>query len=155
MPTFEPRMPDYEERVRATFAGQRLMETIGARLLRVAPGEVEIELPFRADLTQQHGTLHAGVVTAIADTACGVAAFSLMPPDSAVLSIEYKVNFLAPARGGRILARGRVVRPGRTLTVCAAEVAALPSGQAEEQEVLIATMLATMIRLPSRAGREG
>src|SRR4051794_11606756 len=99
MADFAPKDPDYERRVRETFAGQRLMTSIGARLTRVAPGEVEITLPYRSDLTQQHGFVHAGIVTAAVDTACGCAAFTLMPADAGVLTVEYKVNFVAPARG--------------------------------------------------------
>jgi uncharacterized protein (TIGR00369 family) len=146
VPAFVPRDPDFEARVRTSFARQRLMATIGARLVRVAPGEVEIELPFRDELTQQHGFLHGGIVTAIADTACGYAALSLMPAEAAVLTVEYKVNLLAPVRGGRMRARGRVTRPGRVLSVCAGDVAAL----AEGQETLVATMLATMMAVHER-----
>jgi uncharacterized protein (TIGR00369 family) len=143
VPTFTPEDPDFEARVRATFARQRYMATIGAELLRVAPGEVDIGLPFRADLTQQHGYLHAGVVTAIVDSACGCAAFTLMPADSGVVSVEYKVNLLAPSVGERMIARGRVLRPGRTLTVCSGEVVAVTAGE----EKTVAAMLATMMRL--------
>ncbi len=141
MPTFEPQTPNFEARVRASFARQRLMKTIGARLSKVTPGEVEIELPFREDLTQQHGYLHAGVVTSIVDSACGYAALSLLPEGAEVLSVEYKINLLSPARGLQMLARGRVLKPGRTLTVCLGEVIALNAGA----EKLVATMLATMI----------
>jgi uncharacterized protein (TIGR00369 family) len=142
---FTPQDPDFEARVRATFARQLYMTTIGAELVRVAPGEVDIALPFRADLTQQHGYLHAGVVTAIVDTACGCAAYTLMPAGSAVLSVEYKVNLLAPSVGEQMLARGRVLRPGRTLTVCSGEVVAITGDGGEEKTVV--AMLATMMRL--------
>src|SRR5688572_30901683 len=94
---FDARDPEFEPRVRASFARQRAMQTIGARIVRVEPGEVELELPFRDDLTQQHGFLHAGIVTALVDSACGYAALSLMDREAAVLSVEYKVNLLAPA----------------------------------------------------------
>src|SRR5687768_8506856 len=104
------------------------METIGARLVRVAPGEVDVELPFREDLTQQHGFLHAGVVGTVLDSAAGYAAATLMPAAAEVLSIEFKVNLLAPARGERIIARGRVVRAGRTITVCTADAFAVQDG---------------------------
>jgi uncharacterized protein (TIGR00369 family) len=113
-----------EKRVRASFDKQAFMGLLGARIARVAPGEVDIELPFRGDLVQQHGYLHAGVTTAILDSACGYAALSLMVPDAAVLSVEYKVNMLAPARGIRFLAQGRVVKSGRTVTVVRGEVLA-------------------------------
>jgi uncharacterized protein (TIGR00369 family) len=102
---------------------------------------VTIELPFRTEITQQHGFVHAGVVTTIVDNACGYAALSLMPPTAAVLTVEYKVNFLSPAVGDRLVARGRVLRPGRTLMVCLGEVVALTDGR----EKAVATMLATMI----------
>ncbi|HEX5761464.1 MAG TPA: PaaI family thioesterase [Thermoanaerobaculia bacterium] len=144
---FEPAVRDWEERVRRTFAGQALMATLGAALTGVAPGEIEIEFPFRPELTQQHGYLHAGVVTAVADTACGAAAFTLMPEGAAVLSVEYKVNLLAPARGDRFRATGRVLRPGRTLTVCAGDVVAIA---ADGGETPVATMLATMMTLLGR-----
>jgi uncharacterized protein (TIGR00369 family) len=113
-----------EARVRASFAKQAFMKLLGATLSRVAPGEVDVALPFRDDLVQQHGYLHAGVTAAIADSACGYAALTLMPPHAAVLSVEYKVNMLAPAKGRRFLALGRVVRSGGTVTVVRGEVLA-------------------------------
>ncbi len=103
--------------MRRSFATLTLMRTLGARLQRVAPGAVEIALPFRDDLTQHHGYLAGAALTAIVDVACGYAAMTLMPPGASVLTIEYKVNFLSPARGERMLARARVVRPGRSVTV--------------------------------------
>ncbi len=145
MQSFEPYDPSFEESVRSNFARQKLMQTIGARLNMVSPGEVEIELPFRDDLTQQHGYLHAGIVTAIVDSACGYAAFSLMPPGSEVLSVEYKINLLSPAKGERMIARGRVVRAGRNLTVCAGDCFAVSDGE----EKLVATMIATMMTVAS------
>lgn len=148
---FEPPDPDFEARVRASFAQQVVMRTIGARLARVAPGEVAIEMPFRADLTQQHGFLHAGIVATIADSACGYAAYSLMPADAAVLSIEYKINLLAPAAGDAFVARARVVRAGRTVTACAADVFAVAAGA----EKPVATMLATMMTIMNRPGLRG
>jgi uncharacterized protein (TIGR00369 family) len=138
---FDPVDPDFEARVRASFVRQRIMQAFGAELTEVRPGEVEIALPFRDDLTQQHGYLHAAAVTAVADTACGCAALTLMEPGREVLAVEFKVNFLAPAAGRRFLARGRVLRPGRTLTVCAAEVRAEQEGDRR----LVAVMQATMI----------
>lgn len=107
-----PQNPDFERLVREGFEEQQVMRTLGARLTRIAPGEVEIELPYREALTQQHGFLHAGVVTAVLDSACGYAAFSLMPPGVGVLSVEFKVNLLAPAKGEELVARGRVLRAG-------------------------------------------
>lgn len=117
------------------------MATIGARLVRVSPGQVEIEAPFAEGLTQQHGYLHAGVVTALVDSACGYSALSLAPPESEVLSVEYKVNFLAPAEGERFVARGRVVRSGQTITVCSGEVIALTGSQEKQVAVMLATII--------------
>ncbi|HKY05280.1 MAG TPA: PaaI family thioesterase, partial [Blastocatellia bacterium] len=111
MTTFTPRSSRYEERVRESFARQRLMATIGARLASVTPGAVEIELPYRADLTQQNGYLHAAIVAAIVDSACGYAAYTLMPDGSDVLTVEFKVNLVAPAKGDLMIARGRVTKP--------------------------------------------
>ena len=122
------------------------MRTLGASLRRVGRGEVEIQLPYRDDLTQQHGFLHAGVVTAVLDSSCGYAAFSLMPAGTGVLSVEFKVNLLAPAKGEMLLARGRVVRAGRTITVCQADGFMLADGQ----ETLTATMLATIMTVTAR-----
>jgi uncharacterized protein (TIGR00369 family) len=145
---FTPLDPQFEARVRSSFARQRVMGTIGAVLTRVEPGAVTIELPFREDLTQQHGFLHAGIVTTVLDSACGYAAFSLMPADVAVLTVEYKVNLLAPAKGERMVAQGRVLRTGRTLTVCSGDVLA-PAGQGDK---VVATMLATLMAVPERDG---
>lgn len=149
---WQPRDPAWQERVRESFARQTIMKTIGAGLVRVAPGEVEIELPFRDDLCQQHGFLHAGVVTAIADSACGYAALSLMPPSAAVLTVEFKVNLLAPARGDRFVARGRVLRPGRTLTVCSADVLAVADGRERPVAAMLTTMMAVEERSDVPAG---
>ena len=144
MTAFVPADPGFETSVRESFSRMTLMTTIGARLVRVAAGQVHIDMAVRDDLTQQHGYVAAAIVTAIVDTACGYAAMSLMPAGTGVLTVEYKVNFLSPARGERLLARGWVVKPGRTLTVCAGEVHALGDGT----ETIVATMLATMMSLP-------
>jgi uncharacterized protein (TIGR00369 family) len=141
-----PQDPDFEARVRRSFALQRVMETIGARLARVAPGEVDVELPFRDDLTQQNGFLHAGIVSTVLDSACGYAAFTLMPADAGVLSIEFKVNLLAPARGERVIARGRVVRAGRTISVCTADAFAIQDGAERHVSTMTATLMAVMGR---------
>ncbi len=145
---FQPQYSDFEEKVRQSFARQTVMNTIGARMTRVDAGEVEIELPFRDDLSQQHGFIHAGIITTILDSACGYAALTLMPEDAAVLTVEFKVNLLSPAKGEKMIARGRVTRPGRTVTVCAGDVFALTAGK----EKIVATMLATMIALRDREG---
>jgi len=142
-----PTDPNYEARVRSSFAKQQFMATLGASLTIVQPGEVSIELPFRADLTQQHGFLHAGVVTSIIDSACGYAALTLMPPDRAVLSVEFKVNLIAPAQGAMFQARGRVVRAGRTLAVCTGDLRVVGS------ESVVAMMQATMMAVEGRSDR--
>ena len=130
------------ERVRASFARQRAMATLGADLVSVAAGHVAIALAIEPRLSQQNGFLHAGVVVAALDSACGYAALTLMPSDSEVLSVEFKVNLLAPARGHRLVAEGEVVRAGRTLSVCRGEAYA----EEEAERVHVATMLATMVR---------
>jgi uncharacterized protein (TIGR00369 family) len=142
----EPRTPRFEQVVRDSFAAQQLMTTIGARLARVTAGESEIRVLFRPDLTQQHGFLHAGVVTSALDSACGYAALSLMPESAGVLTVEFKTNLLAPARGEELIARGRVVRAGRTITVCQADASMLADGA----ETLVATMLATIMTVRDR-----
>ena len=144
---FTPQDPQFESRVRASFARQRIMETIGAALTRVEPGAVEITLPNRSDLTQQHGFLHGGIIATILDSACGYAAFSLMSADVAVLTVEYKINFLRPAGGDGFVARARVLKPGQNLTVCAGDVFA----QTGNTEKTVATMLATIMALAERA----
>jgi len=136
----------FEQTVRDSFAAQLLMATIGARLARVAAGEIEIRVPFRPELTQQHGFLHAGVVTAALDSACGYAALSVMPEGAGVLTVEFKTNLLAPARGEELVARGRVVRAGRTITVCQADASMVADGA----ETLVATMLATIMTVRDR-----
>src|ERR1041384_392580 len=143
---FVAQDPAFESRVRASFSRQTFMATIGARLARVEPGEVDIELAVRDDLVQQHGFLHAGVLASAADSACGYAALSLMPAGAAVLSVEFKVNMLAPAAGDRIVARGRVIRAGKTITVCLGDVTAY----AGDTERLVATLVGTMMTVRDR-----
>ena len=133
--------PSFADDIKQSFAKQTIMGLIGAELMRVEPGIVEITLPYRADLAQQHGYLHAGIVTTIADSACGYAAYSLMPPNSEVLSVEFKVNLLRPAKGDTFSAVAEVVKSGKTLTVVRADVFAIDEGRRD----LIATMLGTMI----------
>ena len=151
MRKFEPRDPDFEAKVRESFGKQTAMQSLGALIGRVEPGEVEIEMPYRADFTQQNGFVHGGIVTAIVDSACGYAALSLSAPGTAVLTVEYKVNFVAPAKGERLLARGEVVRPGSTVTVCKGDVVAYDGGD----EKLVASMLTTMMLMPNRADLAG
>jgi uncharacterized protein (TIGR00369 family) len=146
MPSFEPQDLDFEARIRRSFARQGALATLGATLARVAPGEVEIHLPFRPELSQQHGFLHAGITTAVVDTACGYAALTLMPAGAAVLTIEFKVNLLAPGQGELFVAIGRVVKPGRSVTVCSGEVEALRGGERKSVALMQATMMAVQGR---------
>ena len=143
MTTYQASNPAFAEEIRQSFAKQTIMGLIGASLTRVDPGVVEITLPYRADLTQQNGYVHAGIVTTIADSACGYAAYSLMPVDSEVLAVEFKVNLLRPAKGEFFVARAEVIKPGKTLTVVRADVVT-------GDRSLIATMQGTMMRLPKR-----
>ena len=148
--THTPKDPDFAARVRASFAEQAFMATCRAELVSIEPGKVVIEFPFHRDLTQQHGFIHAGVVAAIADSACGYAALTLMPAEAAVLSVEFKINLLAPAAGQLFRASARVIRAGRTLTVCTADV---HSVRGDEQDyTIVASMQATMIALVDRPG---
>jgi uncharacterized protein (TIGR00369 family) len=137
---FQPSDPQFAARIRASFARQKAMALIGADLTVVEPGYTEVSLPYRDDLTQQKGYVHGGVIGMIADTACGYAAYSLMPPSASLVTVEYKINILAPARGS-LVARGEVLRPGRTLTVTRGEVYA-------EDGKRVATMLQTLMMLP-------
>ncbi|MFZ0062802.1 MAG: PaaI family thioesterase [Pyrinomonadaceae bacterium] len=136
----EARNPAFAEEVRKSFAEQSIMQVIGAELARVEPGVVEISLPYRGDLTQQDGYLHAGIITTIADSAAGYAAYSLMPAGSRVLSVEFKVNLLRPAQGERFVARAEVIKPGKTLTVVRADVFGIQG----TESTLVATLLGTM-----------
>jgi len=153
---FAPRDPSYAARVRDSFARQGIMGLIGARLTRIEPGLVEIAVPYRKDLSQQHGFFHAGVTGTIADSAGGYAAYTLFPEDSSVLTTEYKINLLAPADGRMLRALGRVVRSGRTLSVCEVDVFV---ERDDGTERLCARMLQTLITLHGRAddrtGRAG
>ncbi len=137
-----PLNPSFAQEVQDSFARQPIMKLIGARLSLVEPGVVEITLPYRADLLQQNGYLHAGIITTIADSACGYAAYTLMPAGSNVLSVEFKLNLLRPAQGDTFVARAEVIKAGRTLTVVRADVFALTG----DDKVPVATMQGTMIR---------
>ena len=151
MTTISAADPDFEARVKKSFARQQAMATIGAQLTRVSAGEVEIEMRFAEALTQQHGFLHAGIISTALDSACGYAAFSLMPADAAVLTIEFKVNLLAPGRGERFLFRGAVTKPGRTIIVADGQAYAFA---ADGEAKLIATMTATLMTIVGRQGVE-
>lgn len=140
------------DRITDSFQRQRLLSTLGARLLRVADGEVEIEMPWSEAIQQQHGFVHAGAIATIADSACGYACLTRMPEGSAVLSIEFKINLLSPAVGDRFVARGRVVRVGRTIGVATAEVV---GHSATRPDACVAMMQATMMRVEPRNGTGG
>jgi uncharacterized protein (TIGR00369 family) len=146
MARFEPKNPDYRAVATATFDRQQAMRTLGISIARLEAGEVELSMPYSADWTQQNGFVHAGIITAGLDNACGIAAFTLMPPGSDILTVEFKTNLLAPARGERFAFRAHVVKPGRTLTVCEARAYA----EADGVESLIATMTGTLMALPRR-----
>lgn len=141
MTALEPRDPDWENRVRASIARQAFMTSLGVEVAHLAPGEVDLALRFRPDLTQQHGYFHAGVTTTIADSAAGYAALSFYPKGTGVLTTELKINLLNPAKGERLVARGRVVKSGRTLSVCRSDVFGLDAGR----ESHVATALLSMI----------
>ena len=140
------------DRIAESFRRQRLLSTLGARLLRVTDGEVDIELPWAEAIQQQHGLVHAGAVATIADSACGYACLTRMPEGSAVLSVEFKINLLSPAIGERFVARGRVVRVGRTIGVATAEVIAHTTSK---PDTVVALMQATMIRVEPKNGEVG
>lgn len=142
----QARDPQFEARVRDDFSRQPVMATLGMELGRVAPGEVEVLFRHRPDLTQQHGFLHAGILATALDNACGYAAFSLMPPGAQVLSVEFKTNLLRPARGERFVARGTVLKAGRTVSVCEAKAYALDG----DRETLVASMTGTMMTVLER-----
>lgn len=143
---------DYETRVRESFARQKVMATLGAELTLVTPGVIEIEMPYSEAFTQQHGFLHAGIISAALDSACGYAAYSTMPADAAVLTIEFKVNLLAPGRGERFVFRGQVTKPGRTIIVADGQAYAYND---EGEARMIATMTGTMMVLQGREGLVG
>jgi uncharacterized protein (TIGR00369 family) len=148
MTRLEPKDPEYQARVRASFDRQQAMQTLGIEIVRLEPGEIELTMPYSPAYTQQHGFVHAGVIATALDSACGYAAFSLMPGDAAVLTVEFKVNLLAPAKGERFVFRSRVVKPGRTITVCDAQAVAVDAGA----EKLVATMTGTMMAVFDREG---
>jgi uncharacterized protein (TIGR00369 family) len=146
MTTLEPQDANFEAKIRASFARQGLMTNIGAKLVSVSAGEVEIEIAWREDITQQQGFVHGAVIAAIVDTACGYASLTLMPPDVEVVTVEFKINFIAPAIGDKMIARGRVTKAGKTLTVCAGDAFAIKDGK----EKLVATLQATMMAVEQK-----
>lgn len=148
MADFAPRSTDYAGKVRSSFSRQPAMASLGVTIRSLEPGRVDLEMPFNPAYTQQHGFVHAGIITTALDSACGYAAFSLMEDDAAVLTVEFKTNLLAPADGEAFLFRAEVVKPGRTLTVVQATAFALKDGR----EKAIATMTGTMISIVGRDG---
>jgi uncharacterized protein (TIGR00369 family) len=148
-PRFEAQDPEFARRVQESFTRQGLMKHLGAELISLQPGSAEIRVPFRAELTQQHDYFHAGVTGSIADSACGYAAYTLMPADSSVLTVEYKMNLLAPADGDELVARARVIRSGKTLKICAADVFVRKDGA----ENHCATMLSTIMCMAGKSDR--
>jgi uncharacterized protein (TIGR00369 family) len=143
---FQAQDPDFRERVRASFARQRVMATLGIEMIHLEPGEIHLSMPPDPAFTQQHGFMHAGIITTALDSACGYAAFTLMPAEAAVLTVEFKTNLLAPAKGDRFVFRAHVIKPGRTLTICEARALALEGSK----EKLIATMTGTLMALTGR-----
>jgi len=148
MPEFEPRDPDFDARVRASFERQAAMTTLGITIVRLDAGMIELAMPYNEAFTQQHGFIHAGIMATALDSACGYAGFSLMPADAAVLTIEFKTNLLAPAKGELFTFQGRVIKPGRTVTVCEAQAFAHDRGAAK----LVASMTATLMAVTGREG---
>ena len=151
MLNFEPRNSDFDTRVRESFNRQKVMRTMGITIAELAPGRIVLEMAHDDALTQQHGFLHAGIVSTALDSACGYAGFSLMPPEAAVLTAEFKINLLNPADGERFRFVAEVVKPGRTLTVCEARAYAMKG----EDEKLVATMTATLMAMVGRTGVAG
>lgn len=147
MTAFEPKNPDYHSAATAMFAAQPAMRTLGIAIVHLAPGKVELEMPHSSAFTQQNGFVHAGIITAGLDNACGVAAFTLMPREADILTVEFKTTLLAPARGARFIFKAEVVKPGRTLTFCEARAFAEHEGKAS----LIATMTGTLMAMLPRA----
>ena len=143
---FQPQDSNFKERVRASFARQQVMATLGIEMVHLEPGEVHLAMLPNPAYTQQHGFMHAGIITTALDSACGYAAFSLMPVDAAVLTVEFKTNLLAPAKGERFIFRAEVIKPGRTLTICDGRALALDGSK----ERLVATMTGTLMAITGR-----
>jgi len=148
---FDPKDPVFEQKVRDSFARQQFMATLGAELTELTPGHCVISLPYREELSQQHGFFHGGVIGTLAANCGGYAAYSLMPPDCSVLTVEYKLNLLAPGEGELLIGRGEVIKPGRTLTICRSEVFAVRDGK----ETRCATALVSLRCMAGRSDRAG
>ena len=148
MNKFEPKDSAFREKVKSSFDRQQCMATLGIEISKIEPGMIELIMPYAEPYTQQHGFIHAGIISTALDSACGYAAFSLMPLEAAVLTVEYKINLLAPAKGEDFIFRAEVVKPGRTLTLCDARAYGRTAGSKQ----LIATMSGTMMALFNREG---
>jgi len=146
MTRYQPKNPDYRRIAIDTFERQRAMKTLGISIARLEPGEVDLSMNYSSDYTQQNGFVHAGIITAGLDNACGVAAFTLMPDKADILTVEFKTTLLAPARGARFVFKAEVVKPGRTLTFCEARAFA----EHEGKTTLIATMTGTLMAMLPR-----
>ncbi len=146
-----PKNPDFDQAVRTSFKRQKVMDTLGVQVNALAPGQIELEMPFGADFTQQHGFLHAGIVTTALDSACGYAAYSLMPVEATVLTVEFKTNLISPAQGERFLFRAEVLKAGRTLIISEGKAWAVTGGR----EKLIASMTATLMAVQGRSETTG
>jgi len=146
MVSFKPKDPQFRSRVERSFNQQRVMKTLGVKIVSLQPGEIELMMPYVAAYTQHTGFMHAGIIATVLDNACGYAAFSLVPDDTTILTVEFKTNLLAPAKGERFIFRGKVVKPGRTITVCEAQAFAVDGSN----EKLVATMTGTMMALFER-----
>ncbi|OIP31437.1 MAG: phenylacetic acid degradation protein PaaI [Deltaproteobacteria bacterium CG12_big_fil_rev_8_21_14_0_65_43_10] len=147
--SFKPLDPNYQEKVRSSFSRQKFMDFIGAELVEIKPGYCEIHLPYKKELSQQHGFFHAGIIGTVADNSGGYASFSLMPKDSSILTVEYKLNLIAPGDGELLIARGQVIKSGRTLTICRTEVFVVKNGV----EKLCATSLTTLMALVGKSDK--
>jgi uncharacterized protein (TIGR00369 family) len=143
---FQPQDPNFRERVRGSFSRQQVMTTLGIEMVHLEPGEVHLTMRPNPAYTQQHGFMHAGIITTALDSACGYAAFSLMPAEAEVLTVEFKTNLLAPAKGERFIFRAEVIKPGRTLTICDGRALALEGSK----EKLVATMTGTLMAIIGR-----
>jgi uncharacterized protein (TIGR00369 family) len=139
--SFQPSDPHYEDRVLASFARQRFMDFLGAQLITVGPGYCEIHLPYKEELSQQHGFFHAGTIGTIADNAAGYAAYSLMDAESSILTVEFKLNLLVPGNGALLIASSHVIKPGRTLTVCQSDVSVKSDGEEKQCAVALITLI--------------
>ena len=150
MPAFEPKDKNFQAKVEDSFALQQAMQTIGCSIKSVEPGRIELQFPYDKKLTQQHGFIHAGILATVMDSACGYAAFSLMPENAAVLSVEFKINLMSPAKGDYFTAIGEVIKQGRTITVCEAKAYA----KEDNKSKLISHMTGTMMAVYDREGIE-